>query len=35
VAKRVLFGKKCVCDNEERGEEYGKNLYLIIVMENG
>jgi hypothetical protein len=28
VAKRVLLGKKCVCDIEKRGGKYGNKLYF-------
>jgi hypothetical protein len=27
VARRVILGKKCVCDNGERGGEYGNKMY--------
>jgi hypothetical protein len=31
VAKKVLFGKKCVCDSEKRVGEYGSKLYFSLL----
>jgi hypothetical protein len=28
VARRVLLGKKCVCEIENRDEKYGNSLYF-------
>jgi hypothetical protein len=35
VAKRIFFGKKCVCDIREKKEGMETSCTFILAMENG